>query len=344
MKIVHPTRVGIALAVLIPLNCDGPWPPPPGSGEVIMPAGDGSSLSERPARGGAAAREQPPQKQVMARVNDQPIYMDALYDLLLRSKGLEIARRLIIYELVQQEAEKQGAYVTDKEVAEQSEQTLKRMFPEVSGAGQRRRLLKEMLRTKGLCPELWEKAMRCNALSGKLAAANIEVTEEQLRAEFEDRYGRKVQIRHIQTASLQEAQSVLRRLQNGEDFAALAREVSKNPTSRNGGLLPPLGAHTSEVPPAMRKIAMEMTTPGQIEGPIQVGTGYHILKLERIIEPKEVRFEDVRDELAQAIRNRLRERAGLGLQRRLLREAVEQGRIEFVNPVLRKQSEEEPVP
>jgi len=294
-----------------------------------------------PASNDAQAGGASPQRRVMATVNGQPIYMDALYDLLVRSDGMANARQLIANELVRQEAQRRGVSVSDQEVAEQSKRTLERMFPDIDDPRQLDRLLEQMLVSRGMCRKLWDLTMRRNALLRKLARRNIRVTDAQLRAEYEDTYGRKVQIRHIQTASAQEAQDVLARLAAGEDFAELAKKVSKNASARNGGLLPPLGAKTAEVPPAMRKAALEMNKVGQVSGPIQVGASFHILKLEKIIPAENVDFEAVKDELAEKVRSRQLDLAAQALLREMLDKAVTNGQIRFIDPILKQQSGQE---
>lgn len=328
--------VGIAI-----LGCE---PPQPGRTIDLQPS--------RPSVGGqmhhplTAQSEQDTQigdakKQVMALINGQPIYMETLCDLLVRSSGIEVARQLITNELVRQGAAEMNISVSDQEVSQQGDRTLETLFPEVTDTERRDRLLKQLLVSKGMSRKLWDMTMRRNALLRKLSARHVNVTDEQIQAEFEDRYTRKVQIRHIQAASGQEAQEILRALAGGEDFAKLAERVSKNPTARDGGLLPPLGPNTSQAPPPLRKAALAMEAVGQIAGPIQVGTSFHIIKLVKIIEPQNVKFEDVKDLLSEAIRQRQLDLAGQNTLRQILDKALENQQIKFVNPILEMQTQEE---
>lgn len=86
----------------------------------------------------------------------------------------------------------------------------------------------------------------------------------------------RVNLQVIAVRTTDQAQSVLARLKNGEDFAALAREDSIDPHAADGGyvndvdlatLLPPLRA------------ALAAMRPGDISAPIQVARGFVILKL-----------------------------------------------------------------
>lgn len=95
--------------------------------------------------------------------------------------------------------------------------------------------------------------------------------------------------RHILVATQEEAQQLLVRIQNGEDFAALAARYSLDvSTSGTGG---DLGWFTQEelLEPELSKVAFALQ-PGQIAGPVQSSLGFHILQTielaNREVEPE----------------------------------------------------------
>ena len=270
---------------------------------------------------------------VMAVVNGQSLPMAKLNELLTRIHGMAIAQQLIANEVVRQAAAAEGLSVTDAEIAAENEQTLKRIFGHVSGEGDRERLLAQLLAQKGVSREQWDMTMRRNAVLRKLAEAQVTVTPDDLREQFAEQYGRKVVVRHIQTASLAEAEDVYRKLLDGADFAELAQKRSTNASARTGGLLPPIGARAVGLPPAMRDLALSLKKPGELTEPIQIGTTFHVLKLERIIEPRDVKLEDVKVELEAEIRDR----KIAAMQQSILRRLLESADIEFVNPILKAQ-------
>ena len=94
-----------------------------------------------------------------------------------------------------------------------------------------------------------------------------------------------VHARHILVATEAEATAVLNRLNSGEDFAALAAEVSlDDTTARQGG---DLGWFTEDqlLEPSLARVAFSLQ-PNMIAGPIQTMLGYHILQtLEREDRP-----------------------------------------------------------
>jgi foldase protein PrsA len=275
---------------------------------------------------------------VMATVKGQPIPMDRLHRILVRTEGLQIAMQLIVNELVEQEAAKHDISVNEEDLQREAQETIARGFGgQDLTAQQREALLEQYLRQRGISKTQWDLTMYRNALLGKLLARKVEVSEEQLRDEFNRRFGRQVVVRHIEVSSLNEARSVLQKLKSDGDFAKLARNHSINPSGKDGGLLPPISAKTIGVPPAMRSVAVSMDEVGEISDPVKIETSYHILKLEKVVPPKDVEFEQKKDELRKIVRSRLvnqRKQAYLG---QLYAKAFKEGKIRFVNPILRKQ-------
>jgi len=306
-------------------GCDGLGPEQVAVGQSSPAPGQ----AEAPA-GQAAARE------VMATVNGQPVYMDEFVEALIQADGLQTAQQFIALELVRQEAERAGVSVEEAEIQAEADRTLARLFEGVEKADQRERLLQQMLTRRHITSELWRRIMHRNALLRKLVEPDVQVGEEDLREEFGARFGRQVEVRHIQTASLTQAQQLLRELAGGADFAELAAKYSLSPSARDGGLLPRIGTHSELVPEAIRNVALAMRQPGEISEPIQVGTAFHILKLERVIEPQAVRFLDVRDSLAQEVRERKIAAAQQALLARLIQAARRNHAIRYVNPTLRQ--------
>ncbi|MDX1993980.1 MAG: peptidylprolyl isomerase [bacterium] len=89
----------------------------------------------------------------------------------------------------------------------------------------------------------------------------------------------QVRARHILVNTQDDAQAALDRLQNGEDFAALAAELSNDVTTRDAG--GDLGWFIREdlvFTPELANAAFQMQ-PGQIAGPIPTQLGYHIIQV-----------------------------------------------------------------
>jgi parvulin-like peptidyl-prolyl isomerase len=266
--------------------------------------------------------------------------MDELEKLLVRDYGMNIAQHLVANELVRQRAAHEGITITEADVERQQDEMLKRAFSQFDASISREHLLDQMLAQRGISRGIWDLMMRREAMLSKLTDQQVEVSEEDLRRAFGARYGRKVVVRHIETASLSDAQSVLEKLSGGADFVELARQESMNDSAANGGLLPPIGKDTEEVPSAIRSAALAMHDVGEISEPVQAGTSFHVLKLDRVIPPQNVQFEEVRGELAADLRRSRARAAARQLFHQLMLEALQSDAVQFVNPTLKAQLEE----
>jgi foldase protein PrsA len=271
---------------------------------------------------------------VMAYVNGQPVWMRDLYDILLRNYGLKISQQLIASEMVRQEAQKNKITVSDAEMRTESDQAMKQIFGELP-ADQRERSLAQFLAKFDVSREHWDMSMHRNAMLTKLAESRVKIAEAELKDEFNRQYGQKVIVRHIQTESWNEAQKVRKSLDEGADFAALAKQYSKCWSAQSGGLLPPIDPKSEFLPPIMRQVAFAMKKPGDTSQVIQAGTTFHILKLEKQIEPENVKFDDVKGKLVEALRQRQVALLKQTIPQDLFEKARKENKINFVDPILK---------
>lgn len=95
------------------------------------------------------------------------------------------------------------------------------------------------------------------------------------------------------------AEDLMRRLREGAEFAALAKEFSDDPNREKGG---DLGSITrGELDPAFERVVFEMKA-GELRGPVRTGFGFHVIRLDGI-EPERVRpLPEVKATLADGLR------------------------------------------
>ncbi len=90
---------------------------------------------------------------------------------------------------------------------------------------------------------------------------------------------------------------------SGEDFAAVARQYSDDPTSRDkGGAMPFVTA--KGMAPALVKSVFRMKSIGEVSEPIRAPSAYHVVRLEERRAPQQKPFEEVRDQIMQTLRQR----------------------------------------
>jgi len=127
-------------------------------------------------------------------------------------------------------------------------------------------------------------------------AAEGDVDEAELRAQYDADIAsfQTSTARHILVETEAEAQDVLARLGGGEDFGALAEELSIDPGSgANGGELgtAPRGTY---VGPFSDAIYSEDTALGEVVGPVETQFGFHVIIVDERTTPT---FDEVRPQL-----------------------------------------------
>jgi peptidyl-prolyl cis-trans isomerase C len=125
------------------------------------------------------------------------------------------------------------------------------------------------------------------------------LTEEALQQTYDDAVKsmngqEEVHARHILVDNEDEAKAIVDQLKGGADFAALAKEKSKDPGAADGG---DLGYFTKDqMVPQFSEVAFKMY-PGQLSNPVKTQFGWHVIKVEdkRTKQPPE--FSKVKDQI-----------------------------------------------
>jgi peptidyl-prolyl cis-trans isomerase C len=81
---------------------------------------------------------------------------------------------------------------------------------------------------------------------------------------------------HILVKTEDQAKQIMKRLTDGEEFAAVARRFSSCPSGKNGGDLGWFGK--GMMVPEFEKIAFEEEV-GKVVGPVKTQFGYHVIKV-----------------------------------------------------------------
>jgi len=130
-----------------------------------------------------------------------------------------------------------------------------------------------------------------------------EVSEADLRQAFDQRYkGKKSQesrVRHILSATEEEAQSVIAELKAGKDFAELAKTRSSDTSASNGGELGWLSP--GQIDSAVDEALKNMKAGEFSEQPVKSKFGWHVLLVEEVRDLPEPTFAEMRDSLKQGL-------------------------------------------
>ena len=100
---------------------------------------------------------------------------------------------------------------------------------------------------------------------------------------------------HILVETEDEAKAVIAQLNDGADFAALAKEKSTGPSGPNGGELGSFGR--GQMVPAFETAAFSMPGGSYSETPVQTQFGWHVIKVDDKGIEDAPSLEDMRDQL-----------------------------------------------
>jgi parvulin-like peptidyl-prolyl isomerase len=126
------------------------------------------------------------------------------------------------------------------------------------------------VKTYGITRNQVEEIFRADLLRTKLSE---EITKDMLPQE------EQVWVRHILVDSQDVAQEVIEKLNNGEDWAALAAEYSTDTSNKdNGGDLGWIGENDSYVE-AFKDGAFQLYEAGEISEPVETSFGWHVIQL-----------------------------------------------------------------
>jgi len=125
----------------------------------------------------------------------------------------------------------------------------------------------------------------------------------------------EVHARHILVPTEDEAKAILTQLKGGADFAALAKEKSKDPGAAEGG---DLGYFTKEqMVPEFAEVAFKLGK-GQLSDPVKTQFGWHVIK----VEDKRIRPTPTFEQVKPQIENNVAHRAQAELVENLRKSAT----------------------
>ncbi len=221
----------------------------------------------------------------------------------------------LTYYLLNREVEEKGIEMTDEDKDEFFEDHLELVMAQNNMNEQE---LLQVLQQQGIQSldeykemflDMNEQDMLIFALQEE-TVGTIEITEEDMQefydenqSQFEVEAGSEVS--HIILDNEEDAEAALERLNAGEDFAELAREVSTGPSADAGGELGLVNEGT-QFDETFKEAALSLEA-GEISGIVETDFGFHIIKVNEIVEAGLRGFSEVRDEIEAILLDRERQ-------------------------------------
>lgn len=196
----------------------------------------------------------------------------------------------ILKELVQYKVLSEKYEVTDKELDKEIEY-LKSQFGGEEG-------FKNALEQSGIKGEdELRDVVKRNLVFFKAQTEGIEASEEEMKKMYEEQYKvEEVEARHILVKDEKTAKEVKQKLEDGGDFAKLAKEYSTDPGSKEkGGELGTFGR--GQMVPEFEQAAFTLE-PGKISEPVKSQHGFHIIE---VLDQKTQSFEDAEYQIKKTL-------------------------------------------
>ena len=238
--------------------------------------------------------------EVVATVNGEKITKEQFYEALVENSGEMVLEQLVTLMVVSQEAQKQGINITEADVEARIEQMIQEDY---YGS---KDYFEQVLQQSGWTEDALKKNLLIDMMLTEMVRKKTEVTNEEVaeyfaenRADFDIPH--EVNVRHILVDTEETAREVLEELEQGGNFAALAKEYSRDPGSaEKGGELGFVGKDELVTEFAEAAFAAPV---GLIKEPVQSVYGYHIIEVLEIQEYREVKFAEVESDVREALIN-----------------------------------------
>jgi foldase protein PrsA len=145
--------------------------------------------------------------------------------------------------------------------------------------------------------QAFRKLVERELLAQKATTDGVDVSEEEIKKEFEDKYKEEIKASHILVTDEETAKEVKERADKGEDFAGLASEYSIDPSSKdNGGDLGYF--RKGMMVPEFDSVVFSLEV-NKVSDPVKTQYGYHIIK---VMDKKTNTFEDKKNVIEEELK------------------------------------------
>lgn len=220
-------------------------------------------------------------------------------------EAIAVVRENLVREMIQTElilgvARDKGITVSHEEVAAEIAR-IRESYPADT--------FREMLTEQFIAYDEWVDRQKTRLTVEKVITeevhSKIEVTDQEIREFYESHSEladepEQVRVLQILVSSEEEARRLRARLEQGDDFAALAKEKSISPEARRGG---ELGTFSEGELPLSFEVVFQLKE-GQISDVVQSEFGFHVFKVVERTPARTLTLDEARENIESVLRSR----------------------------------------
>ncbi|HYO23714.1 MAG TPA: SurA N-terminal domain-containing protein, partial [Lacipirellulaceae bacterium] len=245
-----------------------------------------------------------PQHDVMAIVNGQDISRKDLTEACVSRFGESVLESLVNKRLIANHCAKRGLAVTNDEITAEIDRMAARFQ-----LG-REQWLEMLEKERGVTPQEYARDIVWPTLAlRKLAAADLQPTQQEIEQAYEQEFGEMIRARLIAVSDATKAAQLRAALAaDPASFARVAIEHSEDVGSASvGGMIQPIRRHMGD--PKLEAAAFALR-PGEVSQVVPAGAQFVILKCDERIAPRNVPRAQVEDRIVERLKDeKLREAA-----------------------------------
>lgn len=205
--------------------------------------------------------------EVIATIGEEKITKEDLYQAMKNVSGSVTLRTLILEQVLLQSVEDSDA------LRKEAEDEVKKQIESAGGED----VFQELLNYQQLgSVEEFTYQMFVSKMFEEVVKGEIDMSDEAIKKFYEEGYAPLMEAQHILVDSEEEAKKAIERIDGGEEFDAVAQEISKDSTAQNGGLLSPFT--TGQMVPEFEEAVKGMKNGEMSKEPVKSEYGFHVIK------------------------------------------------------------------
>ena len=227
------------------------------------------------------------QDEVIATIGETNVTKEDLYKSMKEQYGAAAMRSIIIQNVLEANVKDAAALKTA------AEDEVKNQIEELGGE----EAFQQFLSYQQLgSVDQYKYQLYIRNLLQEVVEARIDLSDESISNYYENDYQPMMEAQHILVDTEDEANDVIKRINDGEEFDSVAQEVSKDGSAQNGGMLAPFSA--GQMVPEFEEAVKALANGEMTEKPVKSEFGYHIIKTINNGEKKPL--EESKEEVIEA--------------------------------------------